>query len=150
MSGLLPTRSDATIERSEDPILLCIDDDRAREVLSTLSSDTSQAVFRRLNEEPKPAKDLAIDLDTSVQAVSYHLDNLQEAGLIEVLDTCYSEKGREMDIYGPATEPYLLYLGTADDQPGLTAAFKRFANAIGPVGIVFAIGAALSRLFGRE
>lgn len=150
MSGLLPTRSDATVERSEDPRLLCIDDDRAGDVLSTLSSDTSQVVFRQLNEEPKPAKDLAAELNTSVQAVSYHLDNLQEAGLIEVLDTCYSEKGREMDVYGPVTEPYLLFLGTVDDQPGLTAAFERFATAIGPVGIVFAIGGALSRLIGGE
>ncbi|ELZ41974.1 ArsR family transcriptional regulator [Halorubrum californiense DSM 19288] len=95
-------------------------------------------------------KDLAAELDMSVQAVSYHVDNLQDAGLIEVLDMCYSEKGREMSIYGPSTEPYILFLGTTDDQSGLTAAFKRFANAIGPVGIIVAIGAALSRLVDRE
>ncbi|MEZ3172700.1 winged helix-turn-helix domain-containing protein [Halorubrum sp. RMP-47] len=150
MSGLLPTRSDATIDRSDDPNLLCIDDEQAREILSTLSSDTSQAVFCALNEEPKPVKDLAAELDMSVQAVSYHVENLQDAGLIEVLDVCYSEKGREMSVYAPSTEPYVLFLGTTDDQAGLTAAFKQFANAIGPVGIIFAIGAALSRLIGSE
>ncbi|WP_121823040.1 ArsR/SmtB family transcription factor [Halostella salina] len=150
MSGLLPTESDVAIDRNEDPKLLCIDDDRTDEVLATLSSDTSRAVFRALNDEPRTATDVAAELDTSVQSVSYHIENLQEVGLIDVLDTCYSEKGREMAVYGAAEEPYLVFLGPADDQPGLTAAFKRFANALGPVGIVFAVGGAVSRLIGGE
>ncbi|WP_434523049.1 ArsR/SmtB family transcription factor [Halorubrum sp. AS12] len=91
-----------------------------------MSSDTSRAVFRHVTEEPQTATDLAQKLDTSVQGVTYHLDNLCDAGLIDVLDTCYSEKGREMDVYGPAEQPYLVFLGMSSDEPGLQAAIQAF------------------------
>lgn len=150
MAGLLPTSPEVSVEQSGDPKLVCLDDEKATELLSTLSSETSQAVFRRVAEEPMAAADVAADLDMSVQAVSYHLGNLQDAGLIEVLDTCYSEKGRSVDVYGAAEDPYLLFLGASTDQPGLTAAFKQFAAAIGPAGIALAVAGALSNVFGAE
>jgi DNA-binding transcriptional ArsR family regulator len=139
-----------SVDRSDEAELLCIDDERTTEILATLSSDTSRAVFRHVNREPQTATDLARELDTSVQGVTYHLDNLREAGLIDILDTCFSEKGREMDVYGPAEQPYIVFLGMSTDEPGLTAAFKRFAHSIGPIGIIFAISGALSKLFGSE
>lgn len=150
MSSLLPTDSDASVDRSEVAELVCIDDDKTTELLATLSSDTSRAVFRHVNQEPQTATDLARELNTSVQGVTYHLENLREAGLIDVLDTCYSKKGREMDVYGPAEQPYMIFLGMSTDEPGLTAAFKQFARSIGPAGIFFAISGALSELFRGE
>lgn len=148
MGRLLPTTSDATVERTDDPELLCIDDERSEAVLAALASDTGREVFRALNDEPLVAKDLAAELDTSVQAVSYHLENLEDAGLVEVLDTCYSEKGQEMKVYGPPAEPLVLFLGSSDDRPGLLAAFKRFAGAIGPVAIALSIGQTVTRWLG--
>ncbi|WP_066414635.1 ArsR/SmtB family transcription factor [Halorubrum aethiopicum] len=150
MSSLFPTDPDASVDRSEEAELLCIDDGRTAEILASLSSERSRAVFRHVNEEPRTATDLARELDTSVQGVTYHLDNLRDAGLIDILDTCYSEKGREMDVYGPSEQPYLVFLGTSSDEPGLRAAFKRFAHAVGPVGILFAIGGALSKVLAGD
>jgi DNA-binding transcriptional ArsR family regulator len=147
MGRLLPDTVDVNADRADDPRLLCLEDERTTEVFDALSSTTGRAVFRALNEEPRPAKDLAAELDLSVQNVVYHLDNLEETGLIEVLDTCYSEKGHEMDIYGPSEEPFVLFLGLSNDRPGVTAAFKRFAGAIGPTAILLAAGQALARLF---
>ncbi|WP_090379685.1 ArsR/SmtB family transcription factor [Natronobacterium texcoconense] len=150
MGRLLPTTPDATIERSEEPRLLCIDDEQSTQVLQALSSDTSQRIFRTLNEEPMTPRDVADELDSSLQSVGYHLENLEEAGLITVLDTCYSEKGQEMKVYGPPREPLVLFFGPSDDQPGLTAAFERFAGAIGLTAVPLAIGQALARLFGAD
>ncbi|ADD07600.1 ArsR family transcription regulator (plasmid) [Natrialba magadii ATCC 43099] len=146
MGKLLPTSSDATINREEQPQLLCIDDDLTSEVFKALSSDTSQDIFALLNEEPMAAQDISDELDLSLQRVSYHLDNLQESGLITVLDTCYSEKGMEMDVYGPPETPLLLYLGPSDDRPGMIASFKQFVHALGPIAAPVAIGQALVRL----
>lgn len=146
MGTILPTSSDASISRSEDPSLLCIDDEHTSEVLKTLSSDTSQEIFTVLNEEPMSAQDIADELDLSLQQVSYHLDNLQAAGLITVLDTCYSEKGMEVDVYGPPETPLLLYLGPSGDKPGMLESFKRFAHVLGPVAVPVAIGQTLARL----
>lgn len=150
MGKLLPTGSDVTIERDDEPRLLCIDDEKATDVFTTLSSETSQQIFRRLNEEPMTAQDIADDLGMSLQRVSYHLDNLEESNLITVLDTCYSEKGLEMDVYGPPEEPLLLFLGPSTDRPGLIASFKRYASAIGPVAIPLAIGQSIARLVGSN
>lgn len=150
MGRLLPGRKSVSIGPRDDPQVLCLDDDRTRQVLSTLSSDTSQAIFSTLNEKPMAPRDVAETLDMSVQNVVYHLENLEEAGLIDVLDTCYSEKGQEMRIYGPTREPYVVFLGLSEDQPGLRSAFKHLSNAIGPAAIVLALGQSIAHLLGDE
>jgi hypothetical protein len=43
--------------------------------------------------------DIVDDVDTTLQNVHYHLNRLHEAGVIDVVDTAYSEKGREMNVY---------------------------------------------------
>ncbi|MEZ3118164.1 ArsR/SmtB family transcription factor [Halobaculum sp. MBLA0147] len=148
--GLLGERPELTIDRDEDPRLLCLDDEYTEEVLRQLSSETSQAVFRAVNEEPLSAQDVAEELDMSVQNAMYHLDNLEETGLITVLDTHYSKRGREVDVYGPPDQPLLVFLGPSRDWPGLTAAFKEFVSAVGPVAIPLAIAQLLSRLLGAD
>jgi DNA-binding transcriptional ArsR family regulator len=148
--GLLGERPDLTIDRDEDPRLLCLDDEYTGEVLKQLSSETSQAVFRAVSKDPLSAQDVAEELNMSIQNAMYHLENLEEAGLITVLDTHYSERGREIAVYGPPEQPLLLFLGPSQDWPGLTAAFKEFAGAVGPVAIPLAIGQLLSRLLGSD
>ncbi|WP_254861498.1 ArsR/SmtB family transcription factor [Halovivax gelatinilyticus] len=150
MGRLLPTRTEVTIDRDDEPRLLCLDDEETGDVLGRLASDTGREIVQTIYAEPMSAQDLASTLDRSVQSVSYHLEKLEAVGIIEVLDTCYSEKGQEMAIYGPPSEPLVVYVGMSDDQRGLRAAFERFAGAIGPVAILIAIGETLSRLLGGE
>ena len=116
MARLLPSRTDQPIERDRDPSVLYVDSDRAENVISTLSGDTAMKTFRMLNDEALTASEVADGLDLSVQNASYHLENLQDADLVEVVDTCYSEKGREMAIYAVTSEPKVLVLGTEQDQ----------------------------------
>jgi DNA-binding transcriptional ArsR family regulator len=146
MTRLLPTQTDATVERSDEPSVLSLDDDATRDVIESLSSETAYEIFRLLNETPATPARIAEDLDQSVQNVHYHLTNLDAAGVIEVTDTCYSEKGREMDVYVVAEDPTLIFLGTEDDRPGLKRAFKSVASLLGPPAILLAVGESLSRL----
>lgn len=148
--GLLGDRPEVSLDRSGDPRLLCLDDDQTAEVLSRLSSESGREVFRAVTAEPMAAAEVAAELDMSLQNASYHLGNLESAGLIEVLDTHYSEKGQEVEIYGPPEEPLVLFLGSAEDRPGLVSAFKRFAGAVGPVAIPLAVAELLARLLGGE
>lgn len=53
-----------------------------------------------------------------------------------------------MKVYGPAREPLVLFLGASDDRPGLLAAFKRFAGAIGPAAIALSTGGTIARWIG--
>jgi len=150
MSRLLPTQTNATVERSDNPSVLSLDDDATREVIEALSSETAYDIFRLLNETPATASQIADRLDQSVQNVHYHLEKLESAGVIEVTDTCYSEKGREMSVYVVAEDPTLLFLGTEDDRPSLKRAFKSFASLLGPPSILLAVGESVSQFVTTE
>jgi DNA-binding transcriptional ArsR family regulator len=71
-------------------------------------------VLAALYEEPTVASALADRVGTSAQNVHYHLTNLRDADLVEVVDTWYSSKGVEMDVYAPAGDPLVLAAGRED------------------------------------
>lgn len=146
MPKLLPSRTDPEIDRSGDPSVLYVDNDQTKELVSTLSSETTMDAFRRLNEEALTASELAADLDLSIQNASYHLDKLQDAGLIEVVDTCYSEKGREMSVYAVSSEPLVLVLGTERDGPRVQRAFAGLAGVVGVPAVAIAAWQSVSEL----
>jgi DNA-binding transcriptional ArsR family regulator len=150
MTRLLPTRTDAAVERSDTPAVLSLDDDATREVIEALSSETAYEIFRLLNERPATPSRIADRLDQSLQNVHYHLENLEAAGVIEVTDTCYSEKGREMSVFVVSEDPTLLFLGTEDDRPSLKRAFKSFASLLGPPAILLAAGESVSQFVAAE
>jgi DNA-binding transcriptional ArsR family regulator len=150
MARLLPTQTDAAVERSDDPAVLSLDDDATRDVIEALSSETAYEIFGLLNETPATPARIADRLDQSVQNVHYHLTNLESAGLIEVADTCYSEKGREMNVFVVAEDPTLLFLGTESDRSALKRAFRSFASLLGPPAVLLAVGESVSRLLAPE
>ena len=139
MARLLPSRTDPSIDRSEDPSVLYVDSEETEEMLSTLASETALGIFRTLNDEPLTASEIADRRDITVQNASYHLENLQEVNLIEVVDTCYSEKGREMNIYAVTTDPKVVVLGTRSDRGNLRRAFGQMAAAIGAPAMFLAV-----------
>ncbi|AZQ16159.1 transcriptional regulator [Halorubrum sp. PV6] len=150
MARLLPTQTDAAVERSDTPTVLSLDDDATREVIEALSSETAYDIFRLLNKTPATPSQIAEQLDQSVQNIHYHLENLEAAGVIEVTDTCYSEKGREMNVFVVSEDPTLLFLGTEDDRPGLKRAFKSFASLLGPPSILLAAGESIAQFVTTE
>lgn len=148
MARLFPSRTDSSVERDRNPSVLYVDDDRTAEMISTLSGDTALTVFRMLDGEALTASEIADRLDLSVQNASYHLENLQDADLVEIIDTCYSEKGREMEIFTATSEPKILVLGTEDDGRTARRAFTTLAGAIGVPAVALAVWSALSQLAG--
>jgi len=135
MADLLP--SDPDIEpASGEPRVLGVDDDDADDVLGALSSATARELLSALHEEPAPPSRLAERADTSIQNAQYHIENLHEADLIEKRGTQYSEKGREMTVYGPTDEPLVLFAGDESDSQGLRSALGRFFGAVTVLGAV--------------
>lgn len=146
MARLFPSRTEGSVEQDRDPSVLYVDSDKAEQMLSTLSGETSLSIFRMLNDEALTASEIADRLELSVQNASYHLENLQEADLVEVIDTCYSEKGREMEIYAVTSDPKILVLGT-DDDGTFRRAFASLAGSVGVPAVLLAAWGSLSRLF---
>jgi DNA-binding transcriptional ArsR family regulator len=137
--SLLPSRPDAEPADDAGPRVVGVDDDAADDVLSALSSGTARRVLAALHDDPAPPSELADHVDTSLQNVQYHLEKLQAAGAIEVVETGYSEKGREMDIYAPADQPLVVYAGDTDGESTLRTALSRLLGALA----LLAVGSAL-------
>ena len=131
MADLLPSSPDTSAAEQSSPRVVGLDSDDADDLLSALSSSTARDVLATLHEDPDTPSALADRVDTSLQNAQYHLENLHEAGLIEVIDTVYSEKGREMKVYAPADRPLVVFAGKESESTGLKTALTRLLGGFG-------------------
>jgi DNA-binding transcriptional ArsR family regulator len=146
MADLLPSTSDATPAEDSEPRVVGVDSDAADDVLAALSSETARELLAALHDDPATPSELADTVDTSLQNTQYHLGNLEDADVVEVADTIYSEKGREMKVYAPADQPLVLFAGQEEETSTLKTALSRL---LGGVGIVGAASLALHRIAGQ-
>ncbi|MWV40789.1 helix-turn-helix domain-containing protein [Natrialba sp. INN-245] len=129
MARLFPFRSETTA-RDGTPRVVDLEGEDADAVFSALSSTTARQIYARLDEEPGTPSDVADAIDSSIQNVRYHLENLEDAGLIEVVDTWYSSRGNEMSVYGTTDGPLIV---TSDESTAsqLKTAISRLIGGIG-------------------
>jgi DNA-binding transcriptional ArsR family regulator len=85
---------------AEDIIVLEPGDERAQKIGKAISSQTANDILQLISDGPKTATDLTDTLQIPMSTIKYHVDNLLEAGLLEVTETRYSVKGREVKVYG--------------------------------------------------
>jgi DNA-binding transcriptional ArsR family regulator len=130
MSGLIDRLQDRTAAADERPRVLDVTDAESDEVIDALASDTRRTVFRTLFEEPGTPSEVATRMDTSVQNVHYHLSTLREARLVEGVDTRYSEKGNEMTVYAPASDP-IVFVGDAELRPRVERSITEVVGGLG-------------------
>ena len=128
--SLLPSRPDAEPAEDAGPRVVGVDDAEADDVLSALSSGTARRVLAELHDDPAPPSELADRVETSLQNVQYHLDKLQSCGAVEIVDTAYSAKGREMDVFAPADQPLVVFAGGTEDESTLRTALSRLLGAV--------------------
>ncbi|AFK17993.1 ArsR family transcriptional regulator [Haloferax mediterranei ATCC 33500] len=148
MADLIPSNSGTPGDDDRDdrdPRVVGLDSDEADDLLAAIASATARSVLASLHESPATPSELANDVDTSLQNVQYHLGNLSEAELIEVIDTRYSEKGREMNVYAPADRALVVVAGRDDETKGLKGALSRLIGGIGVLGIGSAVVNRLAR-----
>lgn len=136
MSGLLPTSTDASSEQEGEPRTFWLDGEDTGELLSSLSSDTARAILTSLHEQPATASEVAGRVDTSLQNARHHLTNLQEAGLVRVADTRYSQKGREMNVYAPSEEPLVVFVGNEKRKTSFLDSLRGLVAAVGILGLM--------------
>ncbi|WP_248896467.1 ArsR/SmtB family transcription factor [Haloplanus halobius] len=135
MADLLPSRPDTSAAEEAEPRVVGLDNEDADDLLSALSSDTAREVLATLHDDPDTPSGVAERVDTSLQNAQYHLGNLEDAGLIEEIDTIYSEKGREMRVFAPADRPLVVFAGSEAESGGLESALKSLLGAIGLLGV---------------
>lgn len=136
--SLLPSRLHVS-SSPDEPRVLDIDGEDAEAAFDVLGSETARAVLAVTYDEPQTPPEIRETVGTSLQNVHYHLDRLEDAGLVEPAGTGYSSKGNEMTVYGPASQALVLFAGREDDGSRLQDLLERL------FGLFFA--AAVSTLF---
>ena len=134
MSRLLPSLPDSSPDDRE-PRVVGVDDDDANDLIAALGSETAREILTRLHDEPATKSEIAAAVDTSLQNVQYHLGKLDDADLVDVIDTTYSEKGRERDVYAAADEPLVLFAGGSESKSGIKTALMRLLGGYGLIGL---------------
>ncbi|WP_255168665.1 ArsR/SmtB family transcription factor [Natrononativus amylolyticus] len=129
MARLFPLRSDTPTQEGQPRVVDLADED-ADAVFGALSSTTARRIYATLDDEPGTPSDVAEAIDSSIQNVRYHLEKLEDAGLVEVVDTWYSSRGNEMSVYATADGPLIV---TSDESKAaqLKTALSRFIGGLG-------------------
>ena len=138
MSSIFPLRDTVTNDEQRGPRLVDLDEDTADEVFEALAAQTTRQIFLSLHDQPQTASDLAERTETSVQNVQYHLKKLQDVDLIDAVDTWYSERGSEMNVYAPTDESLVLFAGRDKKRSlrSLVNKFLGFASVLVPSSLL--------------
>ena len=129
MARLFPFRSETAAEEGQ-PRVVDLEGEDADAVFSALSSTTARRIYARLDEDPGTPSDVADAVDSSIQNVRYHLENLEDAGLVEVVDTWYSSRGNEMSVYATTDGPLIV----TSDESAATKIREALSRLVGGVG----------------
>ncbi|MEF8915674.1 ArsR/SmtB family transcription factor [Natronomonas sp.] len=144
MSSPLTRIQPGTVDASEETRVFELDDEEAHDVFDTFSSETTRRLYASLCIEPATPSELASELDASLQNLNYHLDKLQEAGLIREAGTRYSSRGHEMTVYAPRHDP-LVFTGTTETKSTLRTELPRVLGGLAVVSGVGLLGQWLLR-----
>jgi DNA-binding transcriptional ArsR family regulator len=133
---------------STRPRVLSLDGADVDDVFEALASGTRRRMLEELYEEPATPSQLATSTDTSLQNVHYHLEKLGEVDLVEPVGTRYSEKGAEMSVYAPTSDPLVVVEGE-EDRAEMESRLKRMVGglstiAVGSVLAQFVLGSRVS------
>ena len=149
MARLFPFRSEPSTGEGQ-PRVVDLEGEDADAVFGALSSTTARRIYARLDDEPGTPSDIADAIDSSIQNVRYHLENLEDAGLVEIVDTWYSSRGNEMSVYATTDGPLIV---TSDESRAsqLRTALSRLIGGIGALaGGSLLVQHAVTRWFGAE
>jgi len=123
----------------------------AQKYAKAMSSPTSADLFNALTGNPQSATALAERTGLPLTTVKYHLENMLSAGLVEISNTRWSEKGREMKIYSVKDQVVVFAPRKTVDLKGIVERYGTMAGAIAiGCSLVIAIPQTLNQLIGTR
>ncbi|MCK4269883.1 MAG: helix-turn-helix transcriptional regulator [Methanogenium sp.] len=93
-------------------VLLEPGDDRAKKIGRAMANRTAGDVLSLLKGEEHTLSEISDTLGLPMTSVKYHMENLLDAGMIEIVREKYSEKGREVKVYGVCNQIIIMSPGT--------------------------------------
>ncbi|HRR88695.1 MAG TPA: helix-turn-helix domain-containing protein, partial [Methanoculleus sp.] len=108
---------------ANEVVVLQPGDERAQKIARAMASQTANAIIQEFRSGPMTSSEVARKMKIPITTAAYHIDNLLEAGLLEVVNTRWSEKGREVKVYG-LTDQVLIIAPPVSD---LRSVLKKYA-----------------------
>jgi len=99
---------------TEHVVILEPGDERAKKIARAMASKTGSDILAFMRGGEYSSSQISEALSLPITTVSYHLDNLHNAGIIDIVRTRWSEKGREMKIYGLRDQLLIVSPATKD------------------------------------
>jgi len=81
-------------------IILEPGDEKAQKIAKAIASKTAGEILQLLKDGGHASNQIAEALEIPITTVQYHLENLVDAGIINVVERRWSQKGREVKVYG--------------------------------------------------
>ncbi|MFB6153395.1 MAG: ArsR/SmtB family transcription factor [Halodesulfurarchaeum sp.] len=132
MASYIPKLQSSEPVPTAEPRVIALEGSEVDAVFETLSSETRRSILNHLYDSPKTPSELARETDTSLQNVHYHLEKLKEVDLVEPVSSRYSEKGKEMQVYGPAADPLIF----VESEETRTQVKSKLGAIVGAVSLV--------------
>jgi DNA-binding transcriptional ArsR family regulator len=109
---------------NEKLLILPLNDKNSKKISQLISNDTARNILEAIASTPLSASEIAEKLHTPLSTVQYNLEKLNDAGLVKVERTKYSEKMKTVKIYAPQRK--FVVITTEDmSKKGIVAALKR-------------------------
>lgn len=149
MSGFIERLQGPTRRDPPGPGVYAVGSAEADAALDALGAETSREVYASLVDAPGTPSDIADRIDTTLQNVHYHVSKLTDAGLVEAVDERYSEKGYEMTVYGPTSDP-VVFVGDETSRPAVERSLTDLLAGVGLLALgSLIVQAAAGLLSGR-
>jgi len=123
---------------AEGIVILEPGDERAKKIAKAMASTTATGILNLLKEGKRTSTQVADELHLPITTVQYHLENLLEAGLTEVVERRWSVKGREVKVYG-LRDQLLIVVPKRGDLKGLLLKYASLFTIVMFAGIVAAM-----------
>lgn len=115
----------------QEVVVLQPGDERAQKIGKAIASQTANDILHILQNRLMTATDLADGLKIPMGTVKYHIENLLDAGLLEVRERKYSVKGREVKVYGLKEQLLIV----APKGQNIRSILLKYASLFGIIGL---------------
>jgi DNA-binding transcriptional ArsR family regulator len=112
---------------ADDVVVIQPGDERAQKIARAMASQTANAVIQAFGGGPLTSSEVARLMKIPITTASYHIENLLDAGLLEVTETRWSEKGREVKVYALANQVLIIAPPVSD----LRSVLQKYATLFG-------------------
>ena len=115
--------------KDEKLLILPLNDKNSKKISQIISNDTARNILEAIASQPLSASQIAEKLSISLTTVQYNLEKLNDAGLVKVERTKYSEKMKHMKIYAPQRK-FIVIVPEKRGRRDVIATLKRYLTVI--------------------